>query len=181
MARCQYDAAITSMTVTEERNQLFLFSDPYLAAGQVVVVQASNTDIPGKDNLSGKVVGVQLNATGETQAWVISGTEIRTYEDISLAFQDLLNSQRNAVIAVSPPALMYVGQNPDLLKAADEVLTDEVYAIAIYKSDTTLLDKINLSLATEKAEGLVDEVIEQWIYKKCSIERYTYALRISVP
>jgi polar amino acid transport system substrate-binding protein len=29
MAQCQYDAAISAMTITEERKQSFLFSDPY--------------------------------------------------------------------------------------------------------------------------------------------------------
>jgi polar amino acid transport system substrate-binding protein len=166
MAECQYDAAISSMTVTEERQQLFLFSDPYLAAGQIVVVQASNTDILGRDTLSGKVVGAQLDTTGEEQARLISGAEVTTYDDIGLAFEDLTNNVLDAVIADSPLALTYVGQDPELFKTVGDVFTDEVYAIAVCKTNPALLERINRGLATVKAEGLVDELIQTWMFKK---------------
>ena len=41
MGTCQFDAAISAMTITEERQKSFDFSDPYINAGQVVVVQFS--------------------------------------------------------------------------------------------------------------------------------------------
>jgi len=57
MAQCQYDAAISAMTITEERKEKFLFSDPYFEAGQIVTVRIDNTDINSKDDLGGKVGG----------------------------------------------------------------------------------------------------------------------------
>jgi glycine/serine hydroxymethyltransferase len=49
MAQCQYDAAISAVTITEERAKNMSFSEPYFAAGQVVTVAKGNTDITGKD------------------------------------------------------------------------------------------------------------------------------------
>ncbi len=88
MAQCQYDAAISAMTITPERAEQFAFSDPYFAAGQVVTVSVDNTDITGKDSLAGKTVGVQLGTTGDIEAQKITGATVKNYDDIGLAFQD---------------------------------------------------------------------------------------------
>lgn len=163
MAQCQYDIAISAMTITEERKQSFNFSDPYFAAGQVVTVQASNTDIKSKEDLAGKTVGVQLGTTGDIEAQKIAGAKVKNYDDIGLAFQDLINGQIDAVIADNPLALGYVGKNPDKIKVVGEVFTDEYYGIAVCKSKTDLLAKINAGLAAVKAQGLLEELTQKWI------------------
>ncbi|MBN2388079.1 MAG: basic amino acid ABC transporter substrate-binding protein [Anaerolineales bacterium] len=163
MANCQYDVSISAMTITPERAEQFAFSDPYFAAGQIVVVQASNTTINGKDDLAGYTVGVQLGTTGDIEAQNMPGVTVKNYDDIGLAYQDLMNGQIDAVIADNPLALGYVGQNPDLLKAVGEVFTDEYYGIAVCKENTELLAQINRGLAAVKAEGLIDELTLQWI------------------
>lgn len=163
MAQCQYDAAISAMTITPERAEQFAFSDPYFAAGQVVTVRVDNTDITGRDSLAGKVVGVQLGTTGDIEAQKIAGATVKNYDDIGLAFQDLMNGQIDAVIADNPLALGYVGQNADKLKTVGEVFTDEFYGIAVCKDKTDLVAQINKGLAAVKAKGLIEELTAKWI------------------
>jgi polar amino acid transport system substrate-binding protein len=163
MAQCQYDAAISAMTITPERAEQFAFSDPYFAAGQVVTVQVNNTDITGRDSLAGKTVGVQLGTTGDIEAQKIAGASVKNYDDIGLAFQDLMNGQVDAVIADNPLALGYVGQNPDKLKTVGEVFTDEFYGIAVCKDKTDLVAQLNKGLAAVKAKGLIDQLTAKWI------------------
>lgn len=163
MAQCQYDAAISAMTITEERAKQFAFSDPYFAAGQIVTVRADNTDITGKDTLAGKTIGVQLGTTGDIEAQKITGATVKNYDDIGLAFQDLMNGQIDAVIADNPLALGYVGQNPDKLKTVGEVFTDEFYGIAVCKDKTDLVAQINKGLAAVKAQGLIEQLTQKWI------------------
>jgi polar amino acid transport system substrate-binding protein len=163
MAQCQYDISVSAMTITEERKQSFNFSDPYFAAGQIVTVQASNTTINSKSDLVGKTVGVQLGTTGDIEAQKMDGVTVKNYDDIGLAFQDLLNGQIDAVIADNPLALGYVGQNPDQLKTVGEAFTDEYYGIAVCKTNTDLLEKINRGLAAVKAEGLIEQLTQTWI------------------
>ena len=88
---------------------------------------------------------------------------VKNYDDIGLAFQDLINGQIDAVIADNPLALGYVGQNPDTLKVVGEAFTDEFYGIAVCKTNTELLEKINKGLASVKADGLVDQLTTKWI------------------
>lgn len=163
IAQCQYDAAISSITITEERAKEMLFSDPYFEAGQLVTVRKDNTDITDKDALGGKVVGAQIGTTGSFEVEKIEGATLKTYDDIGLAFQDLINGQIDAVIADSPLTLGYVGKNPDKLKTAGEVFTSEFYGIAVCKTKPDLLAKINSGLKAVKAEGLIEELIEKWL------------------
>jgi polar amino acid transport system substrate-binding protein len=163
MAQCQYDASISAMTITPERAEQFAFSDPYFAAGQVVTVRTDNTDITGKDTLAGKTIGVQLGTTGDIEAQKISGATVKNYDDIGLAFQDLMNGQIDAVIADNPLALGYIGKNSDKLKTAGEVFTNEFYGIAVCKTKTDLVAKINKGLAAAKSKGLIDQLTAKWI------------------
>jgi polar amino acid transport system substrate-binding protein len=163
MAQCQYDAAISAMTITDERKKSFNFSDPYFAAGQLVAVRLDNTDITGPESLSGKKVGAQLGTTGEIEAKKIAGATVKDYDDIGLAFQDLMNGQTDAVIADNPLVLGYVGRNATKLKTVGKVFTDEFYGIAVCKTNTDLLKKLNDGLAKVKAEGLIEKLTTQWI------------------
>jgi polar amino acid transport system substrate-binding protein len=163
MAQCQYDASISAMTITPERAEQFNFSEPYFEAGQVVTVTIDNTDIAGKESLAGKTVGAQLGTTGAIELEKMEGVTLKNYDDIGLAFQDLMNGQIDAVVADNPLALNYVGQNPDKLKTVGAVFTDEAYGIAVCKENTELLEKINSGLAKVQEEGVIDELIVKWI------------------
>jgi polar amino acid transport system substrate-binding protein len=163
VAQCQYDAAISSITITFERAEEMLFSDPYFAAGQIVTVRIDNTDITGKDDLAGKVAGAQIGTTGSFEIEKIESATLKTYDDIGLAFQDLMNGQIDAVVADNPLALEYVGKNSDKLKTAGEAFTSEFYGIAVCKDNPELQAQINSGLAAVKAQGLIEELVDKWL------------------
>jgi polar amino acid transport system substrate-binding protein len=162
MAQGTYDCAISSITITEERKKSMLFSDPYFAAGQIVVVRSDNTDIKGKDTLNGQV-GVQLGTTGDIEVQKIKAATTKPYDDIGLAFQDLLNGQIKAVVCDNPVAVLYVGKNAGKLKLAGSVFTDESYGIAVAKTKTDLLSKINAGLKAIKADGVIEKASTTWL------------------
>ena len=163
MAQCQYDAAISAMTITDERKEVMLFSNPYFEAGQLVTVRFGNTDIASKEDLGGKTVGAQIGTTGSFEVDKIAGAILKTYDDIGLAMQDLMNGQIDAVIADNPLAMGYANANPDKLKTVGAVFTSEYYGIAVCNTETELLERINEGLAKVKAKGLIDELILEWL------------------
>ena len=163
VAQCQYDAAISSVSITEDRKKEMLFSDPYFQVGQLVTVRKDNTDIKGKDDLAGRVAGAQIGTTGSFAIEKVEGATLKTYDDIGLAFQDLINGAIDAVISDNPLAYGYVGKNPDKLKTAGEVFTSEDIGIAVCKNNTDLLEKLNSGLRAVKAEGLIEELIDKWL------------------
>lgn len=164
MAQGTYDAAISSITITEDRQKDMLFSDPYFAAGQIVIVRKENTTITGKDTLTGNV-GAQLGTTGAMEVEKIKTATLKTYDEIGLAFQDLMNGQINAVVCDNPVAMQYVGKNPDKLKTAGDIFTNEYYGIAVAKGKTDLLAKINDGVKAVISEGLIETLSEKWSKK----------------
>jgi polar amino acid transport system substrate-binding protein len=163
VAQCQYDAAISSVSITEDRKKEMLFSDPYFQVGQLVTVSIDNTDIKGKDDLADKKAGAQIGTTGSFAIEDIDGATLKTYDDIGLAFQDLINGVIDAVVSDNPLAYEYIGKNPDKLKSVGEVFTSEDIGIAVCKDNTDLLAKLNSGLRAVMAEGLIEELIDKWL------------------
>jgi polar amino acid transport system substrate-binding protein len=163
IAQCQYDVAISAMTITDERKEVMLFSNPYFEAGQLVSVRTDNTDIASKEDLGGKTVGAQIGTTGSFEVEKITGATLKTYDDIGLAMQDLMNGQIDAVISDNPLAMGYANANPDKLKTVGAVFTSEYYGIAVCNTQPEILERINEGLAKVKSEGLIDELILEWL------------------
>ena len=56
LSACQYDAAIAAISIDADRQKSMLFSDPYMDAGLIVVINNETTDINGLADLKGKTV-----------------------------------------------------------------------------------------------------------------------------
>ena len=63
----QCDLAAAAMTITEERKQKILFSEPYFDADQALLVK-KGSGITSFDQLKGKLLGVQTATTGKMYA-----------------------------------------------------------------------------------------------------------------
>jgi polar amino acid transport system substrate-binding protein len=163
MAQGTYDAAISSITITPERAAQMAFSNPYFTAGQTITVKLSNTTITSQATLAGKKLGAQLGTTGEVLAKATPNATVRSYDEIGLAFQDLLNGQIDAVICDTPIANNYVKKNANALKTVGAPLSTEDYGIAVAKGKTDLLNKINNGLAQIKANGTIDQLVTKWL------------------
>jgi polar amino acid transport system substrate-binding protein len=163
MAVGTYDAAISSITIKPERAENMLVSDPYYVAGQMIVTGKSNTSITGQSSLSGKKLGAQLGTTGESLAQEIPASTVKSYNQIGLAIQDLMNGQIDAVICDTPIAENYVKKNTATLKIVGDAMTTEDYGIAVAKGKDDLLAKINAGLKAVQNEGLIDQLVAKWL------------------
>jgi polar amino acid transport system substrate-binding protein len=163
VAGCQYDAAISAMTITEERKAQFLFSEPYLNAGQIIVVRADDDRITTLDDLEGLTAGAQIGTTGAIEIENHGGITLRPYDTVDLAYLDLDNGQIDAVVADFPTAVEFVKSFDGRLRTTGEVFTDEFYGIAVCKNRPELVEKFNSGLAAVQAEGLVEELEQKWL------------------
>lgn len=162
MAQGTYDAAISSITIREDRLEQMNFSIPYYVAGQIIVTLTSNTDITGPETLSGKSVGVQSGTTGDFEAQEIPGVTVVGYDEIGLAFVALMAEQIDAIICDTPVAYGYVDKY-DVLMTVGEVLTTEEYGIAVPKGKEDLLDQINDALQELLDEGIIEQLAQEWL------------------
>ena len=162
-----YDAILSAVTITDERKEKYDFSDPYVNAGQIVVVRAEETAITGDKSLSGKVVGAQIGTTGAFAVQAIAGATLKEYDSIDLALLDLLNKNVDAVVVDTPVAANYVLASENFkgkLKTVGASFTEEYYGVVARKGDPTgFLPKFNEGLKKIKADGTYDKIYAKWI------------------
>jgi glutamine transport system substrate-binding protein len=157
-----YDIVMSAMTITEERLMEINFSDPYIDSNQSIAVQEANEDIKGEEDLVDKVVGVQVDTTGQFYAEGIEGIrEIRMYDTILLAFQDLELGRIDAIMN-DYPVNAFISKTRGGTKVVETIQTDEQYGIGVKQGNDELLDAINEALAEMMADGTYDEIFEKW-------------------
>ena len=156
-----FDVVISAVTITPERQQTLLFSEPYIAAGQQVVVRADSA-ITGPDNLAGRTVGVQINTTAQFAMEKRAGVTIAKYNTIDLALLDLQNRRIDAV-ASDGPVLRYMARMSfPGLKMAGAEYTDEKFGIVLARSSDDLRRAINAALWRVQDSGEYTKIYTKW-------------------
>ncbi len=162
----QYDGVASGVTITEERKATIDFSTPINNQGQVLIIPtekaasiASIEDLP-----EGAKVGVQIGTTGDfaLEAYPV---EIRRYDDIGLAIEDMLNGNLDGAVCDSLIASDFVLKNENyanLLTVAGEPFTSEEIAIGVQKGNTELLGMINEGLQILMDNGEFDALKAKW-------------------
>ncbi|HYN89268.1 MAG TPA: transporter substrate-binding domain-containing protein [Ardenticatenaceae bacterium] len=164
LAAAEYDAVVSAVTITAERDEIVDFSRPYLNAGQIVTVRADTEDIAGPEDLQGRTVGVQLGTTGDIAASDYTDEEnIQRFETIDLAMVSLAQGDIDAVIADAPTSGDIVAkQFEGELKLVGEPFTNEYYGIAVREDTPELKEAFDAALAQLSENGQLAEIAEQW-------------------
>jgi len=112
LATGNYQVIASSVTITEERKATMDFSEPYVNAGQVLVVRKETTGVNSLADMIGKKAGAQIGTTGAIEISKVAGVELKTYDEIGLAFEDLVNGNIDGVVADSPIAANFCAPEP---------------------------------------------------------------------
>lgn len=159
------DVGIAGMTVTEERLNNVNFSNPYVEAGQAIIV-AEGSEIASAADLAGKVVGVQRGTVGDEYVSALADAEapasVERFANGPDATQALVSGKIDAVVIDNEPAKKLVENAPGTVKL-DENLTSEEYAIAVAKDNTALLDAINGALAEMEESGELQAILDKYL------------------
>jgi len=162
----QYDAIISSVTITDERKKAYDFSDWYINAGQVLIVRSEMTNVTSLSDMEGKTVGAQIGTTGSFEVEKYENITLRTYDELGLAIEDIVNKRIDGVVADTPIAADFVLQNPNYkgkLKIATEPFTEEYYGIVVKKGNKKVLDVINSGLKKVRDAGIIEDLKKKWI------------------
>lgn len=158
------DAAVSGMTITDERKQTVDFSDPYFEAGLAIAVAKGNPEgIQTIDDLKGKRLAVQIGTTGAATANSVADAKVSTFDSAPLALQELANGNADAVINDAPATAEAVksGNIPGV-EVVGQILTDESYGIALPKGSGNA-EAINQAIAELKADGTYATLYKKWI------------------
>nr|WP_199332149.1 ABC transporter permease subunit [Anabaena lutea] len=163
------DAAISSITITEERAKTVAFSRPYFKAGLAIATLAKgnailtdNQNITSFDSLQNKKIAVQIGTTGAEKAKSVTGAQVRSFDSAPLALQELQNGNVDAVINDAPVTLYAINTgNLQGIKVIQQLLTEEFYGIATAKS-SPYLSLINQGLTKVLENGNYQQIYQKW-------------------
>lgn len=128
------------------------------ACGDAAKVVASADDLPGA------TIGVQLGTTGDIFAsdYEEDGSTIERYNKGADAVLALTQDKVDCVIIDNEPAKAFVAANEGL-KILEDPFAVEEYAICVAKTNTELTANINAALKALKSEGVIDQIIKNYI------------------
>ena len=156
------DIIMSSVTITEERKKQYLFSAPYINAGQVILTKKTVTTILSPADLKGKKVGVQKETTSETEAKKYADEKmITSYADYTAAAKDLVSGKIDAVIIDLTAGKGIVDKYPTL-KITGDPFTNEYYGVVLRKGDVALQTRINQAISSLHERGVLDNIKQKW-------------------
>lgn len=159
------DAVIAGMSITEERQEKYDFSDPYYDSGVGMAV-LEGSDIASYEDLEGKQVATKIGTEGATFAESIQeeyGFDIVQFEDSSSMYQDVLAGSSVACFD-DYPVLGYEISRGTGLSLPLPMEKGSSYGFATLKdANPELVEMFNAGLKNLKDSGKYDEILNTYI------------------
>jgi ABC-type amino acid transport substrate-binding protein len=155
------DMCICGFAYTPERAQQVALSTPYYPTAFTIVIRGNTPDVPSKQALSGKRIGVEFGTTGDREARSVPNADVKSYDTLMLAMKDLQNNRVDAVIGNLPPVRYLINRNFKDLRIT-HTYSEGYIAVAMRLEDQTLVQAINSALDKLKADGRLRELELRW-------------------
>jgi ABC-type amino acid transport substrate-binding protein len=160
-----FDASISAMSITPEREKQLDYSDPYFNADQALLV-AGDSKIKAIDDLTEATVGVQAGSTGQLKGEDLYDDgqigEIKQYMTIGEALSALKAGKIDGVIYDISAVNKKVTENKGEIRYVESIPTGEQYGIA-FPEDSVLVEPVNQALAEMKEDGTYEKLYKKWI------------------
>lgn len=159
------DMIWNGLTITESRLEEMLFSIPYIANTQMIMV-SSDSSINLISDLSGKKLGVQISSAAEE---AVNGNSIASslgelikYDQYNQALLELKNGKIDAVVIDEIMGRYIISQSSGEYKVASENFAEETYGVGFRLESDSIRDKINEVLNDMIEDGTASEISIKW-------------------
>jgi len=158
----RFDVIANQVTINEERQAKYDFSDPYTVSNGVLVTTADNNEIKSFADLEGKTTAQSLTSNWYTLAQE-SGADVEAVEGWAQAVSLLEQGRVDATINDNLTYLDYqsTNNNKDIKVAATTEEQSEV-GLAFPKGSTDLVDAANRALDELRADGTLAKISEKY-------------------
>lgn len=157
----KYDVVISCVSWTEGRNEEYNLSKTYVANAPVIVVP-NDSDIADISDLAGKSVAVQMETTADylIQDQIAAGldTDLRQYEKVINAFDEIKAGRVDAVCTDSVVAAYYLGDEASNYKTVWQSDEKEPICMCFKKGNDALQADCEAALDALRANGKLDEI-----------------------
>ena len=158
----RFDLIANQVSINPEREEKYLFSEPYTVSPGVIVVKEEDDSISSFDDLDGKTTAQSLTSNWYTLAQE-SGATVEAVEGWAQAVALLEQGRVDATINDNLTYLDYETTNgPTGLKIAAETDDPALNAFALTKDKEALVEAIDEALAELREEGVIAEISEKY-------------------
>ncbi|PXX92555.1 amino acid ABC transporter substrate-binding protein [Marinobacter vulgaris] len=159
------DTVANQITITEERQKAYVFSDPYVYDGAQVVTKKGNTEVEGVEDLKGKTVAVNLGSNFEALLRELPYADqinIKTYE--SNLERDTALGRVDAFVMDRVSASQIIKEKPLPLELAGPTFSQitNAYPFRDTEAGRALRDEVNKALAALRDDGTLASISEKW-------------------
>lgn len=162
----QVDGVIAGMSITDERKQIYDFSEPYFESGVQMAVAKDDEAIKGYEDLKGKTVVAKTGSEGETYAKSIAeqyGFTVKSLDQSATMYESVKAGSAVAVFDDYPVLAYGIAQGNGLKTVTDKVPGGS-YGFAVNKGENTaLLAAFNDGLAELKANGEYQKILDKYL------------------
>jgi arginine/ornithine transport system substrate-binding protein len=161
----KYDAIMSSMSITPERAERVLFSDPYyITPGGWFARNDFDTDVTDMEAMKGKVVGVQRGTTMDTyvtenMAGIVTIKRYTTADDMVL---DLEGRRLDVVFVDYPVGEQTILSKDGFKEVGEPVKLGEGVGVAMRQRDKDLAEQVNAALKKLKEDGTYDAIMKKY-------------------
>ncbi|WP_195269090.1 ABC transporter substrate-binding protein [Eubacterium sp. 1001713B170207_170306_E7] len=162
-----YEIVMAGLSITEQRKESFIMSEPYYIDGTVIFGRKGDTEAKNARELENKKVGVQRDTNAASQAESIKVTSGTSYDiipfDSTLEQFDALEKKTvDYLITDLSVAKFYMKIKPDTYSITSNNLAERPVGIAIPKDEQAFADKVNEAIKKLKSNGKMDELNKKW-------------------
>ena len=173
MSNGNVDCLWNGFSWTEERDQEFNLSTPYMKNNQIILVKADSS-YDGLASLAGKTIGVQADSSAESALnsdenadFKNSLAQVVQIDDYAKAVLEIQNGTIDAIAIDEVVARFYLKNNPGAYKVLQEAGKDatlavEDYVIGFRKGEDALKEKVEGTLKEMADDGTLTKISEQW-------------------
>lgn len=157
------DIALAGITITEEREKIVDFSDPYYDSGLRILVPADSAAQTLED-LKGLKIGCKIGSTSYDflEEELGDSADITPYPGSADMYMALMSGSVDAVF-YDAPNVGYFAQTKggDRVKTVGPLYEGQQYGIALVEG-SPWVDDVNAALASMKEDGTYAEIYRKW-------------------
>ena len=158
----RFDVIANQVSINPEREEKYLFSEPYTVSPGVIVVKDGDSSISSFEDLAGKTTAQSLTSNWYELAEQ-SGATVEAVEGWAQAVALLQQGRVDATINDNLTFLDYEKtEGPTGLKIAAETDDPAQNAFAFTKEKTALVEAVDEALAELREEGVLAEISEKY-------------------
>lgn len=164
LKRGEYHALLSSLTPNNQNRRAYIFSEPYLYLGPVILGR-KGSGIKSLDDLSKQRVAVARNRPRDLEYLRLADVRIAIYDDMQKAVEDLVTSKIDAIIMKGLRARTYEkGLYAGKVEVLSEPLNQDALRLVVLKRGAyeILIDVFNQNLGSLKESKRHQELVEKW-------------------